>query len=157
MSWNYNVADLGTNQKDQIRFLIGDTNTNDQQLQDEELQFSLTIRSSIWGAAATCCESISANLSRKADTTTGELRTLYSSLSRAYHARSMAYESKSVEMGGALPFAGGISIAQKILAETDPDRVQPAFSRGLQDNLNYPISPAGNEPSVPADGRSGVV
>ena len=140
----------------QARFLIGDTNANDQQLQDEEIQFTLTIRASIWGAAATCCESISANLSRKADTTTGELRTLYSSLSRAYHARAMAYESKSVELGGALPFAGGISIAQKILAETDPDRVSPDFSRGLQDNLNYPIGPAGNEPSVPTNGSNVV-
>ena len=157
MSWNYNIEDLSASQKDQVRFLIGDTNTNDQQLQDEEIQFSLTIRASIWGAAATCCESISANLSRKADTTTGELRTLYSSLSRAYHARSMAYEGKSVEMGGALPFAGGISIAQKILAETDLDRVQPAFNRNMTDNNNYPLSPAGNEPSVSTDGRSGAV
>ena len=156
MAWNYNITQLLTNTTFQARFLIGDTNSNDQQLQDEEIQFALTVRSSIWGAAATCCESISANLSRKADTTTGELRTLYSSLSRAYHARAQAYEGKSAEMGGALPFAGGISIAQKILAETDPDRVQPDFSRGLTDNNNYPVSPAGNEPSVPTDGRSVV-
>lgn len=149
MAWNYDVTKLLIQQIPQVRFLIGDTNANDQQLQDEEIQFSLNIRSSVWGAAATCCESISANLSRKADTTTGELRTLYSSLSRAYHARAGSYEQKASELGGGMPFAGGISVLQKQMAELDPDRVDPIFNRGLTDNLNYPIGPVGNEPSVP--------
>ena len=157
MAWNYDVTRLLSNTVFQVRFLIGDTNDNDHQLEDEEIQFSLNVRASIWGAAATCCESISANLSRRADTTTGELRTMYSNLSRAYHARAAAYETKSVEMGGALPFVGGISIAQKILAETDLDRVQPAFNTGMTDNNNYPLAPAGNEPSVPVEGPPNVV
>ncbi len=156
MSWTYNVSEIMTMPVFQARFLIGDTNANDQQLQDEEIAFSLTLRSSIWGAAAMCCESISANLSRKADTTTGELRTLYSGLSRAYHSRAMAYEGKSAEMGGALPFAGGITISGKILAETDLDRVPPNFNVGMTDNDNYPIQPAGNEPSVPTSGPNTV-
>ena len=156
MTWSYTTTDLLTNTKEQVRFLTGDTNANDQQLQDEEIQFSLTIRSSIWGAAATCCEAISANLSRKADTTTGELRTMYSNLSRAYHARSMAYEQKSAELGGGIPFAGGITISGKILAETDLDRVPPNFNVGMTDNLNYPIQPAGNEPSIPTSGPNTV-
>lgn len=156
MSWDYDVTGLSSSRKDQVRFLTGDTNQLDQQLADEEINFSLTIRSSVWGAAATCCESISANLSRRADTTTGELRTLYSSLSRAYHARAMAYEQKSVEMGGAMPFVGGISVAQKVIAETDLDRVRAQFNTGMTDNLNYPVSPTGNEPSVPTGGENVV-
>ncbi len=156
MTWSYSTTELMTSPKDQVRFLTGDTNANDEQLQNEEILFALSIRASIWGAAATCCESISANLSRKADTTTGELRTLYSGLSRAYHARSMAYETKSVEMGGALPFVGGISISGKILAETDLDRVPPNFNIGMTDNDNYPIQPAGNEPSIPTSGPNTV-
>jgi hypothetical protein len=156
MTWSYSTTDLLTSPKDQVRFLVGDTNANDEQLQNEEILFSLNVRASIWGAAATCCESISASLSRRADTTTGELRTMYSNLSRAYHARAMAYETKSVEMGGALPFVGGISIAQKILAETDLDRVQPVFNVGQNDNLNYPVQPAGNEPSIPTSGPNVV-
>lgn len=71
MSCTYTVADLMTSTKDQVRFLIGDTNSNDQQLQDEEIDFTLTIRSSIWGAPAVCCESIASSASREADTTTG--------------------------------------------------------------------------------------
>ena len=156
MTWSYSTSDLLTSPKDQVRFLVGDTNANDEQLQNEEILFSLNVRASIWGAAATCCESSSASLSRRADTTTGELRTMYSNLSRAYHARAAQYEQKSAEMGGALPFVGGISIAQKILAETDLDRVPPVFNVGQNDNLNYPVQPAGNEPSIPTSGPNTV-
>ncbi len=151
MTWTYTVTDLLTNTKDQVRFLTGDTSANDPQLQDEEIVFTLNLRSSVWGAAAMCCGSIAANASRRADTSTGELRTHYSEVSRAYFARSAMYETKSAEMGGASPFAGGISVAQKIIAETDPDRVQPSFATGMQDNTNYPVAPAGNETSVGTD------
>lgn len=157
MSWNYNVATLNTDQKNQIRFLIGDTNSNDQQLQDEEIVFALTLRSSIWGAAATSCASLAASFSRRADTTTGELRTLYSSISRAYNARAAYYEGKSIELGGAMPLVGGISIADKLAAEADPDRVPPEFNRSMMDNFNQPVSPAGNESGVPLPNTRGTL
>jgi hypothetical protein len=157
MTWKYDVTQLPTDPKTQARFLIGDTNQNDQQLQDEEIDFALQVRSSIWGAAAICCGSIAANASRRADTSTGELRTHYSEIARAYFARSAMYEAKSAELGGALPFVGGISVDDKMQAEMDPDRVPPDFNRGLTDNNNYPISPAGNEPSVAVDTPPNVV
>jgi hypothetical protein len=149
MTWTYAPAQLLTDTTMQVRFLIGDTNVNDQQLADEEINFALTLRSSIWGACAICCDSISSNTSRKADTSTGELRTHYSEIARAYYARAQMYETKSAELGGALPVVGGISIMEKVMAECDPDRMPPVFNRGLMDNNNYPIQPAGNEPSVP--------
>lgn len=154
MSWNYDVESLDTNSKDQVRFLIGDTNTNDQQLQDEEIEFTISIRSSIWGAAASCCAALAASMSRLADTTTGELRTLYSSRARAYNARAGYYEQKSSELGGGLPLVGGISIADKLAAEIDPDRVPPQFNIGMTDNFNQPVAPAGNESGVPAPNTS---
>ena len=149
MAWSYSPSSLATNTTSQARFLIGDTNTNDQQLQDEEINFTLTLRGSIWGAAAMCCESIAANASRKADTTTGELRTLYSSIAKSYHARSAYYESQAAARGGALPIVGGISVMEKAAQEANPDRVPPNFNTGMTDNLNQPIGPAGNETSVP--------
>ena len=156
MTWTYNVTSLLTNPTFQARFLIGDTNQNDQQLADEEISFALSLRSSIWGAAAICCVSIAANASRRADTSTGELRTHYSEVARAYAARGAAYEAKSAELGGALPFAGGITISGKILAECDLDRVPPNFNVGMTDNNSYPVAPAGNEPSVPVVGPNVV-
>lgn len=156
MAWNYIPANLLTTPVFQVRFLIGDTNSNDQQLQDEEIQFTLTIRSSIWGAAASCCASISANASRRADTVTGELRTRYSGISHAYFARSAMYENKSTELGGGLPFCGGITISGKQLAEMDLNRVPPNFNLGMTDNNSYPVAPAGNESSVPMVGPNVV-
>lgn len=157
MSWSYSVTDLATSQKDQVRFLIGDTDSQDPQFQDEELNFALLIRGSVFGAAAEACLSLSSKLSRKADTTTGELRTLYSSQARAYAARAGAYEVKSAEIGGSLPFVGGISVTGKENAVADPDRVSPEFNREFTDNQNYPISPAGNQTDTPPDVPPGTV
>ena len=152
MTWNYNVTELAATPLFQARFLIGDTLSNDQQLQDEEINFSLTVRGSIWGAAAMGCASIASQLSRKADTVTGELHTLYSAQSKAYYARSQMYEGMAAARGGSLPILGGISVTEKINQELNPDRVWPNFNIGMQDNLNYPLPPAGNEtPTAPAN------
>jgi hypothetical protein len=52
MTWTYTITDLSTSQKDQVRLLIGDTVQTDHQLQDEEIAYLLTQRSSVYGAAA---------------------------------------------------------------------------------------------------------
>jgi hypothetical protein len=149
MTWSYTVSDLATSAKDQTRLLIGDINPNDQQLQDEELNFFLTLRASVWGAAAQACFSLASQFSRRADTVTGELHTLYSAQAKAYAGRNGYFETMAAARGGSLPSVGGISIAAKVAAEIDPDRVAPNFSTGITDNTNYPVSPAGNEPSTP--------
>ena len=145
MSWTYNAAEIAGSQVFQVRFLLGDTNQNDQQLQDEEITFAISTRGSIFGAAAMGALSIASSFSRKADTTTGELRTLYSSQARAYAARAETYEQQATERSGGLPYCGGISIADKRNREADEDRVPPNFNRGLTDNNNQPVSPVGNE------------
>ena len=103
----------------------------------------------VWGAAAQACFSLASQFSRKADTVTGELHTLYSGMAKAYTGRNGYFETMAAARGGSLPSVGGISIAAKVAAEIDPDRVAPNFNVGMTDNTNYPVSPAGNEPSVP--------
>ena len=144
--WTYNVSDLAVSTKDQIRFLVGDTQSADPQLQDEEVLFAASQRSNIWGAAAICCFSLATYFARKADTTTGELRTLWSSLSRSYALRASQYETTATIRSGALPYAGGISIQDKINQENDTDRVPPQFNIGMDDN-SIPVPEAGNEPA----------
>lgn len=150
MTWTYDVAGLSSNSKDQMRLLVGDTLSDDPQLQDEEIQFLLTTRSSIYGAAAQCCRSIASQYSRKADAVQGELHTLYSAQAKAYSARAAEYENRSVAAGGALPYAGGISIADKQAQEQNADRVPPQFALGMEDNY-LPIGPAGNETLQPPE------
>lgn len=155
MAWNYDPTKLQTSVKDQARFLIGDTVSTDPQLEDEEINFALRVRGSIWGAAALGCAAIASNLSRRADTTTGELRTLYSSQARAYAARAAMYENQAASRSGSLPYAGGISVQDKISNQGNPDRVAPNFNVGMTDNMNQPIAPAGNESSIPTGPANG--
>ena len=75
MAWSYNVGQISTSALFQVRRLIGDVLAADQQLQDEEINWTLGRFSSIYGAAAECCRDIAAQFARKVDTVQGELRT----------------------------------------------------------------------------------
>lgn len=156
MTWSYdlhnlqNPSDTVLGQKDQVRFILGDTNAKDPQLADEEILFTLSQRASIWGAAATCCESLAAKFSRLADTVEGTMRTLYSSLARSYHSRSKWLETKAAASGGFAGYSGGISWSDKFQEQVDPDRVEPEFAKGMTDNW-IPVAPAGNETEAATD------
>ena len=147
MSWSYNLADLSSSQKDQVRFIIGDTLATAQQVQDEEINFAISQRANIWGAAAECARSLAARFAREADSVQGDLHTLYSSKSKAYRAMALEFENKSATNGAGLPYAGGISIVDKQEQEQDGDRVPPQFQLGQDDNY-IPVSPAGPNPMV---------
>lgn len=155
MTWSYSLAGLAAgSQKDIIRFMIGDTLTNDQQLQDEEINFCYSFRLSTYGACAQACEALASQLSRKADTVTGELRTLYSGQARAYAKRAIDYENYAAVTAGPLVYAGGISIIDKLIEDADPDRVSPQFNLGMMDNF-IPIPSAGNEVMENPEGAVG--
>ena len=148
MTWTYSVADLASSPKDQVRRMIGDVISSDQQIADEEINFAITQRSSVYGAAADCCRYIAAQYSRKADLVTqgagGSLKTNYSQQSRAYAAMAATFESKSAMFGGAVPYAGGISVSDKQKNEQDTDRVAPQFNIGEFDNT-LPVGSVGQE------------
>jgi hypothetical protein len=152
MTWSYNTAELATNTTYQVRFTIGDTLPNDPQLQDEEIAFALSMRSSIYGASADCCRAIAAGLSRQADSSQGPQRTTYSSKARAYATRAAQLDNLAVTRGGVMPYAGGISISDKVAQETDTDRVAPQFQVGMEDNY-LPLAPAGNEGTITPSGE----
>src|ERR1700722_13895684 len=110
MTWSYTVSDLATSAKDEVRFLIGDTLTTDQQVQDEEINFAISQRSSVWGACAECCRAPATKFSRSADTAAGGSKTSYSQLAKAYGAKALDFEAKAAMGGAGLPYAGGISV-----------------------------------------------
>jgi hypothetical protein len=160
MTWSYSPATIATTPKDQIRRLIGDVIQTEQQIADEEILFALTQRSSIYGAAADCCTYIAAQFSRKTDTIVaagggGNLKQNYSQQARSYMAMAARFETLSVARGGAVPYAGGVSVSDKQNNENDTDRVAPQFNIGMMDDL-LPVGPVGNETpgDVPSDGGS---
>lgn len=149
-AWTYS-GDPDSSLKDSVRFLVGDTLYTDQQIFDPEVLYAIKTRGNIWGAAATCCMMLSTQMSRKADTKQGDLYILYSSRAKQYAMRAAYYENKAIALGGGLPYAGGISVADKINEVANNDRVNPAFNIGMTDNW-IPIGPAGNETSTGASG-----
>ena len=144
MAWTYNVSQLASSAMMQVRFLVGDTVAADQQVQDEEIQFALVERPNIYGAGAIVCRSLAARMSRQADVVDKDLRSTYSQRAKAYAARAIELDLKASIRGGGLPYAGGLSIADKVQNETNPDRVQPQFNIGMEDNY-LPVAPVPNE------------
>jgi hypothetical protein len=157
MSWNYdptlltppqgaNINQILQSQLMGVRYLVGDTITTDMQVQDEEILFVLTQRSTIWGAAATVCRSLASKYSRLVDTVDKDLRTTFSAKANAYRRAALGYEQDAMVRGGALPYAGGISFNDKIMNESNTDRVPPQFTIDMDDNY-LPVAPIGNEPT----------
>lgn len=144
MTWTYVLANLASDAATQVRYLVGDTKQTDQLVQDEEIAFALAQRSSIYGAAAMVCRGISTRLSREADTVDQNLRTMYSARATAFAKRAVEYEAQAAQRAPGMPYAGGISLADKIRQDMDRDRVQPQFVIGMDDNYQ-PVAPAGNE------------
>ena len=73
MGWTYDPTNLGTADAAQrlnsVRFLVGDTDTDDQQLQDEEVTFGLAQNgNSVYHAASWSARTISSKYSRQVTT-----------------------------------------------------------------------------------------
>lgn len=146
-TWTYS-GDPQTSSKDTVRFLIGDTLSNDQQFQDAEILAALVLRPNPYGAGAALCRSLAARLSRKVATTSsaGGMTISAQQGAAAYRIMALDLEGQAVALGGAMPYAGGISIADKQAQETDDDRVSPAFQLGMMDNVLAGV--VGNESMV---------
>jgi hypothetical protein len=125
-------ADL-TASLSQVRFLVGDTDTSDEQLTDTEIAYCLSrAGTSVLLAAVYACEGIAAKYARKVTKSVGDLSIQYSDLQKHYQdlASSMRRECGRA----AVPVAGGISIARVDAVEADADRVAPTFTVGMLTN-----------------------
>ena len=130
MTWTF--ENDFTTDRDKVRIECGDVITRDQQLDDKAITYAISIEGSILSAAARCCEWLQSFYARKADMSEGALKI---SLSQ----RALAYVKKAKELRfrdsiTAVPYSGGISIADKENYNDDTDRVPPAFFRGMEDN-----------------------
>lgn len=138
MAWSY-TGNPGASAKDQLRFLIGDTDECDQLLQDGELTWLLTqYNNTPMNAAIRACEILMMKFGRLVDESVG-------SVSLSYSQRVAAFTKLQVMLRNRLAtedcswFAGGISISQEITVNANTDRVRPAFTRDMMDN--WQLSP----------------
>ena len=108
MAWSYS-GDPDSSALDGIRFLIGDTDTNDQLLSNEEISWmnsqvtgSTTSTDSLYTVAYRCLITIASKFSRLADQAVGDMRVSMSQ--KAKGARDQAKELKRLaESEGGTP------------------------------------------------------
>jgi hypothetical protein len=122
---------------DQVRLVLGDTDTDDPLLQDETVQALLDVQGDIRGAILAGCEAIVAQLAREVSTATPPLTV---QLQQRYdHYQALLTDLRGRQL--VAPFAGGTSVVDKMLREANPDRVGPSFTRDQFDfpsNRNWP-------------------
>jgi hypothetical protein len=145
MAWTYDFTDfLNTNAgtypgsfegvRYQIRFLIQDTNTNRQLFQDEEIDFQQTLEMNPWTMAAALCDILVAKAGSIKQKKVEDLSITYD----PEFYRQLAGQLRARGSNYQIPYAGGISVADKLAQQLDTDWVQPAISRGLDNNPQAP-------------------
>jgi len=154
-NWTYYPTKLATSPKDAVRLLIGDTVSTDPQMQDEEINFYLTMRASIWGSAAECCMTLATKFSRSVDQAVGTSKISFSQMAKGYIARASMFNARAAAMGAGLPYAGGLSVTDMLNQLSNDDRVEPQFTIAMQDNL-LPVPPAGGETEEQSSFSSGT-
>lgn len=149
MAWSYDETDLGTTtasgRLNSVRLLLGDTDTNDQQVQNEEITFALAqSNDNIYYAASWCARTVSAQYARKVTTSLdGALSANYSDLSKQYSALAENLEYQGKKSGAVVGIkAGGISKTVVDGVRANTDRIAPSFRR---DRFRNPPSYSGDE------------
>jgi len=136
--WTYN-GNPDSNPLDAVRFLIGDTDSCDQLLQDGEIKsFLAQYNNAPLNAAIRCCETIIARLSRRPDEQVGSVRISYSQQAKAYRALMNDLRTR-IAITDAVPYAGGLSESDKAAQDANIDRVKPKFTKNMMDDKN--VSP----------------
>jgi hypothetical protein len=137
VAWTYG-GDPDSNARDAIRFLIGDTDTNDQILNDEEVAWvnkevtgDKTATTGLYTAAYRCCITIASKYSRLADQAVGDLRVDLSQKAVAYRDQASELEILVEREGGVpTPYAGAITISDKNVDEANSDINHGWFESG---------------------------
>lgn len=132
-TWSFNPTDLATNEKDAIRLEIGDTDSTNWLLADEEITYAISQERNFWAAAARCAEMAGRSLLRKADPKLGRsMQVIYSKAAQQYF--DMAKGLRAKAMGSVAPYVGGMTITDKETIANDPTLVAPMFTKTMMEN-----------------------
>lgn len=149
MAWSYDETDLGTTtasgRLNSVRLLLGDTDTNDQQVQNEEITFGLAqTNDNVYFAAAWCARVVAAKYSRQVNTSLdGALSADYTDLAKQYTGLAESLEYQGKKAGAVVGIkAGGISKARVDVVRANTDRIVPSFRR---DRFRNPPSYSGED------------
>ena len=141
MTWTYG-GDPSASALAAIRFLTGDTDTNDQLVSDEEIAWtnnqvtgSDTATTALYEVSYRVMVAIASKFSRLADQSVGDLKVdMFQKATNAREQAALLKQQALREGNTPTPYAGGISVSDKEIDEDNSDIVQPYFSRGQWTN-----------------------
>lgn len=136
MSWSYYPTDLDTSTEsgrlNTVRLLVGDTDTLDQQVQNEEVTFALSQSGdNVYYAASWLARVIASKYSRQVTTQLdGALSANYSDLAKQYMVLSDNLEYQGKTSGASIGVvAGGITKSGIEAARANTNRIEGSFRR----------------------------
>jgi len=116
-----------------VRFLVGDTDSSDYAITNDNVAFALTqAGNDVYVAAAICARALAGKYATYVDTKFENVSSNYSQMSENYYALAKRLDMQSKKYGKSglgLPIAGGISRDDMRSVNQDPDRVMPKFNR----------------------------
>jgi hypothetical protein len=148
MTWTYANSTLDVTQAigrlNAVRLLVGDTDSSDQQMEDEEIYFSLSQASdNIYNAASFVCKLLAAKYSRLVTTMAdrgvsinySDRITHYTNLATQIDALAKKVSGKTLGI-----MIGGVLVTDVYIADTDTSRVAPEFVVDQFDNPNIDLT-----------------
>lgn len=136
MSWSYDPTDLDTStasgRLNTSRLLVGDTDTLDQQVQNEEITFALSENGdNVYFAASWLARVIASKYSRQVTTQLdGALSANYSDLAKQYMMLSDSLEYQGKTSGASIGvMAGGITKSGITAVRANTNRIEGSFRR----------------------------
>ena len=136
MTWTYS-GNPSSSAVDAIRFLIGDTDSTDPLLSNEEISWvnleqtgSATSTADLYTSAYYACQAIGAKLSRLADKSIGDLSVSLSQKAVAFRELAKDLQAHANRQSAPIPYAGGLTYSDKEIDTENYDSVRPYFRSG---------------------------
>lgn len=149
MAWSYEETDLRTTtasgRLNTVRLLLGDTDSNDQQVQNEEIAFALAQNNNnVYYAGAWCARIVAAKYSRKVTASIDNaISADYSDLAKQYNKLAESLEYQGKKSGAVVGIkAGGITKSGIDAVRANTNRITPSFRR---DRFRNPPSYSGED------------
>lgn len=132
------TGDPSSSLKDQVRFILGDTDSCAELMTDGEITYLLAtysnkpICSAYHGARY-----LAMKYAKSADESVGSVRVSYSQVSVRYEEMALKLKQQCYEENGnANPYCGGISKSDKENVKANTDREQPAFAKDMEEYIS---------------------
>ncbi len=127
MTFSYDITALDV-ELNKIRLYLGDTDSTDPLLEDEEIALIQADYTSFFRRLAGCCRLICSKLARRVNYRLSRLSEQSAVLYDRYEAMAARFDSMS---SASYPWAGSILESYKETTEDDTSLVDPAFKRGM--------------------------